>query len=236
MKENFFWICGKHCVESAILNKKRKLIKLVATKQNYLFDKYKVNYQLVNKSFFIKNFKNISHQNIAAYVSNIKFLDFKNNINKIQNYKNIVILDNITDTGNIGNILRTCLMFKIDCVIINKRNFQQNSINMLKNACGAVDILEIFLTSNLTNVINILKNKNFWVTVIDMYAKKNMHEYTWHEKNILIFGSEEKGVKELLKKKSDFQIKINTSNNNFIDSLNISNVVAITLSNLFNSK
>lgn len=234
MNTKYFWICGKHCVKSAILNKKRKVVKIVTTRKNRFLDENKFNYEVVNKFFFEKTFKNISHQNIAAQVGYLQITEFKNKLDKINNFKNIVILDKITDTGNIGNILRSCVMFNIDAVIFEKRIFKQDSLNMIKNASGAIDVIDIITTSNILNTIKILKNKNFWVTSIDVNGQQALNEYKWSDKNVIIFGSEQKGIGNLLLKNSDYKVSINTKKNNHIDSLNVSNVASITLSHLFN--
>lgn len=234
MSKNNFWICGKHCVKSAIVQKKRAIIKVVSSKKEPLLDELKVNYQIESKNFFIKTFKNISHQNIAAYVSPIKLEEFNKNFDFDQ-INNMVILDNITDTKNIGNILRSCHLFKMDGVIVEKRSFRQDSINMAKSASGALDTVKIITATNIANVIKILKEKNFWITSIDMNSDISIENHKWAKKNAIILGSEQNGIRTNIINKSDYVVKIKTQQDDIVDSLNISNVASITLFNLYNS-
>jgi 23S rRNA (guanosine2251-2'-O)-methyltransferase len=234
MSENNFWICGKHCVKSAIIQKKRTIIKVVSSKKDPLLDKLKVNYEIENKNFFIKKFKNISHQNIAAYVSRLKLEEFNKNLN-FEHLKNLVILDNITDTKNIGNILRSSHLFKIDAVIVEKRSFKQDSINIAKSASGALDTVNIITASNIANVIKVLKEKNFWITSVDLNSDVTINNHKWAKKNAIILGSEQNGIRSNIINKSDFVVSIKTQQDEKVDSLNISNVAAITLFNLYNS-
>ena len=234
MSKNNFWICGKHCVKSAIIQKKREIIKVVSSKKEPLLDKLKVKYQIESKNFFIKTFKNISHQNIAAYVSPIKLEEFNKNFD-FEQINNLIILDNITDTKNIGNILRSCHLFKMDAVIVEKRGFRQDSINMAKSASGALDTVNIITATNIANVIKILKEKNFWITSVDMNSEITIDNHKWANKNAIILGSEKNGIRVNIINKSDYVVKIKTHHDDNVDSLNISNVAAITLFNLYSS-
>ena len=232
MTNNFFWICGKHSVLSALKQKKRLVKKIVCTKKEGFLDELKAKYEIKDKSFFNNKFTNLAHQNIAAFVSTLNLEEF-NKKTKLNSFLNIVIIENITDTKNIGNILRSCCLFGIDMVLFNKRTFKQDSTAMIKSASGAVDALNIMQCSNILNAIRILKNNNFWVTAIDMSAQENLKTFKWSQKNVIILGSENKGIKSNTLKNSDYIIKINTKQT-AIDSLNISNVAAITLSSLYN--
>lgn len=232
MTDNFFWICGKHSVLSALKEKKRLVKKIVCTKKDAYLDKLDLKYEIKDKSFFYNKFSNLAHQTIAAFVSTLKLNEF-NKKTELKNFFNIVIIENITDTKNIGNILRSCCLFGIDMVLFNKRTFKQDSAAMIKSASGAVDALNIMQCSNISNAIKILKNNNFWVTGIDMNAQQNLNTFNWSKKNVIIFGSENKGIKNNTLKNTDYTVKIKTKKT-AIESLNVSNVAAITLSSVYN--
>lgn len=232
MNKKLFWICGKHSILAATQNQNRLVKKVACLKKEKFLDKSNIKYILENKKFFQNNFKNISHQYIAALVGNLKIdqLEKKTNLSSVSN---IVIFENITDTRNIGNILRSCVLFNIDLVVFDKRNFKQDSVSMIKAASGAIDILKIMTVSNIAGALKILKEKNFWITSLDQNGTVMLKDYNWQKKNVIIFGSENKGINKNTIKNSDYLVKIKT-NNKLIDSLNVSNVASITLSSLYN--
>jgi 23S rRNA (guanosine2251-2'-O)-methyltransferase len=226
-----FWIGGKHAVHSAIANQKRKIHKLV------LHEKYRnkeiINNQYIkiyyeNDNFFKKIFNNeIPHQGYALLIEKIKEngLQFYLKNNKISN---IVALDGITDPGNIGSIVRSAVAFNFDAILINAKDFNAKSYVLYKAASGAMENIIFLEVSNILNEIKLLKSKNFWVVGMDGEAKETIYDYNSELKNIVIFGSEHLGMRKILKDNCDFICKIPI--NKQIESLNVSNAAAISLS------
>ena len=87
------------------------------------------------------------------------------------------------------------------------------------------------------NSIEILKKKGFWVIGLDSKSKEETDSLPENIKKVIILGSEEKGIRKLVKKDCDYLIKIKTfvDNDDVIDSLNVSNACAIILDQLMNS-
>lgn len=222
-----FWVAGKHTVKSIIKNKKREIYKIVSS-DPILAQNIK-GCELVNKNFFKKIFKDqdLVHQNIAIQIKN-HIQSLKDNL---ENINNILVLDNVTDPRNIGSIIRSASAFGIQGIILKKGTFNQSSPLMFKSASGATEKIKIFNEVNLTSSLELLKKNNFWVYGLDSNAKKIItKKTTFSRKNVFVFGSEEKGISNLVKKNCDELLKINILN---IESLNISNAVAATLA-IFN--
>ena len=78
--------------------------------------------------------------------------------------------------------------------------------------------------------IEIFKKNNYWIYGFDS-LKNNNSNLNFSKKSVLVFGSEGKGIRELVKKECDEIIQINMKNNlKFeIDSLNVSNATSIAL-------
>lgn len=227
---NKYWIGGTHAVYAAINNNKRKVHQIISTK-DLKFDE-KINFKLttnkeINRKFF--KFPNFNHQNIAAEVSELPTLNL---LDEIQNLTKVIILDGIKDIGNIGAIVRTALAFEYDSIIVNKKDLDLKNPGIYKTSSGAIEKVKIFRVPNLSNALEILKKNNFWSYTADLNAEKDLYNLTKiSKKNILIFGSEDKGVSMNILKKSDFKFKIGMSKN--IESLNVSNVASISLAYFF---
>ena len=104
---------------------------------------------------------------------------------------------------------------------------------MYKAASGCIEHINIFEVSNINTTLKNLKDKIFGYG-FDSKATKDFTEIKWKGNDILVFGSEGKGLHKHTSKYADFHVKINI--NNKIESLNISNSAAIAFHYLRNNK
>ena len=237
MKKTTFLIVGKHAVVEALKNPKRKIEKVFVTedaqknlnRENQSLNLFK------NVHVFFKSRREldnicgrdeIAHQGLVAEVEQLEELTLKDFI-KETNKKNINILalEEVTDPRNIGSIIRSAASFNIDGIIVKDRSFPAKSKMLYRSASGGAEHIKIFKESNINTSLKYLKSQNFWVSAFDVSGKKDFTEHKWEGKNVLLFGSEGFGLKHNTLKHSDFQFKVRISNN--IESLNISNTVAI---------
>jgi len=235
MKTKGFWIGGKHAVLEALKNSNRKIYRIVTTEENRkLIDqdilKYKkITLDIKNKKEIDKIFQNedIIHQNFASEIENLPNENIKDYLRKTSNKKSVIIvLDDITDQRNIGSIVRSCVAFSVDGIVLLDKNFNTTSKIMFKSASGALEHIKIFAVSNISNALQILKENNFWIYALDQNSKDEITDNIKSDKIALVFGSEESGIRRLVKENCDFQIRIPIKN---IESLNVSNAVAVTL-------
>ena len=223
-----FWIAGKHSVVSALMNRERKVREVYFTNENKKILNEKIK-NLNPKTLFKEVSKNkidniftklnLVHQNFAAKISPLKknFIQYD-----LVNENKVLILDRITDARNIGSIIRSSVAFNFDSIIVKERNFPSTSPLMYKSSSGAIENIKIFEVSNLSNIIEILKKKNFWIYALDSNAKEGINENTFQtKKKALILGSESRGISNNILNKSDYIIKIDISDK--IESLNVSN-------------
>jgi len=235
MKTKGFWIGGKHAVLEALKNSNRTIYRIVTTEENKkLINKDILKYKklrldIKNKKEIDKIFQNedIIHQNFASEIDNLPNENIKDYLKKTSNKKSvIVILDDITDQRNIGSITRSCVAFSVDGIVLLDKNFNSTSKIMFKSASGALEHIKIFAVSNISNTLQVLKENNFWIYALDQNSKDEITDNIKSEKIALVFGSEEFGIRRLVKENCDFQIRIPIKN---IESLNVSNAVAVTL-------
>lgn len=227
-----FWICGQHSVNESIKNNKRKVIEVICKKNSStenlcIYHKIKYRYyQTKDENKILQNNLQIAHQNTFANIESFLNLDLKH----IPESKkaNLIALENITDVRNIGSIIRTALCFSIKGVVVEKKNFKSDSIEMYKTASGALEYISIYAVSNLNQALTYLKKKNYFIYGMDSNEGEEFDEKTISKNgNIFVMGSEGFGLKELTKKNSDFLIKINMSGQ--IGSLNVANACSVAL-------
>ena len=153
-------------------------------------------------------------------------LDIKDYIDSKRDKKNITLLalEEITDPRNIGSIIRSAVSFNIDGVLVKERSFPGESKLLFKSASGCMEHINIFKVSNIGTVLNLLKNKGFWVCAFDKNGK-DFTNHDWNGNNVLLFGSEGYGLKYQTIKNADFLLKIITDKK--VESLNVSNSASI---------
>jgi len=223
---------GKHAVLNALNNKSNKILNIyISSEKNKKFIPSKLQSLITVKETreIDKFFKSeTNHQGYCVKIEEKKQYSFEELKKNYSNYLNIVVLNNVYDDRNIGSIIRSCVAFNVKCLIVEKRNFRPDSAFMYKSASGAMEYISVYQVSNINNSLRFLKKKNYWIYCLDGSSKKNIYETSFGKKNVFVFGSEGKGINSLVKENSDEIISIPI--NSKIDSLNLSNSVAVTLS------
>jgi 23S rRNA (guanosine2251-2'-O)-methyltransferase len=140
----------------------------------------------------------------------------------------ILILDEIQDPHNVGAILRSAECSGVNGVLITKHNSATITSTVTKVSAGATEHLKIAQINNLSQTIDELKEKGFWI--VGSSLLENSQNYTEVDYKIpiaLIVGNEEKGIRKLTASKCDFLVKIPMTGK--IQSLNVSVATGILL-------
>jgi len=139
----------------------------------------------------------------------------------------ILILDEIQDPHNVGAILRSAECSGVNGVILTKHNSATITSTVTKTSAGATEHLKICQINNLSQTIDELKEKGFWIIGSTLEGAKNYAEVDYKIPIALIVGNEEKGIRKLTATKCDFLVKIPMSGK--IQSLNVSVATGILL-------
>ena len=230
------YIYGRNSVIEALSKNSKRVNKILISKNtsndakiNEIITLAKQNgvvFNFVPKEKF-QDFSHVPHQGVLAAVSPVEYMDFYEFLSQKHNdeYKKIVILDGVEDPHNTGAIIRTAACAGYDAVIIpSRRNAQVNS-TVEKTSAGAINHIPIIMVNSLSNVIDKLKDNDYWIIAADAHGKDNYFDVDYTNMNFaLIMGGEETGVSKNNLKKSDFVVKIPMLRN--FNSLNVSNAAA----------
>ncbi|MEI0611749.1 23S rRNA (guanosine(2251)-2'-O)-methyltransferase RlmB [Brachyspira pilosicoli] len=137
----------------------------------------------------------------------------------------IFILDSITDVHNLGAIIRNAYFFDLGGIIIPKDNAAPINEKVYEISAGAAYHLPISIETNLNRVIEIMKDKGFWVYYASEKGDTSLENFKFDTPTAIILGNEHSGVRESLKKNSDGSIIIRACSD--FDSLNVSAASAI---------
>lgn len=172
------------------------------------------------------------HQGVAATIKPLEYRDLKSVLNKCREEKNpiIVILDGIEDPHNFGAIVRSAEIFGVSAVIIPKHHQVPLNATVMKTSAGALAYVPIVLVGNISQTIATLKGEGFWIVASDGSGEVNYTDIQYDFPTALIIGSEGKGVSSLVKKNSDYIVKIPMYGK--VNSLNASVAAGILLSKI----
>lgn len=166
-----------------------------------------------------------SNQGIAAIVNDFEYSSVRDILNFAESKNEkpfLVILDGVCDPHNLGAVIRTANACGVHGIIIPKRNSCALTSTVFKTAAGACEFMKIARVPNIATVINTLKKENIWIYAADGgdEAASDLYKTDMTGAIAVVLGDEGKGISELVKKESDFKIKIPMRGE--ISSLNVS--------------
>lgn len=227
--KNQLILYGKHAVLSALKNPNRKKIKLLCTK-DVAEELRQYSPQIVERKELEKLLPVDSvHQGFALICSPLANTDLETVIAQSEKLSDchILILDQVTDPQNIGAIIRSAVAFNTLALIVQDKNSPQETGSMVKASAGLIEYLPIVRVTNLSRAIERLKEAGFWTIGMDGYAKTTVSELKKGGKNVIIMGSEGKGMRRLVEENCDITVRLPM--NEKAESLNVSTAAAIML-------
>ena len=131
----------------------------------------------------------------------------------------LILLDEIEDPHNLGAIIRTANLAGAHGVIIPKRRAVGLTATVAKTSAGALNYTPVAKVTNLTAVMEELKEKGLWFVCADMGGEL-MYKLNLKGPIGLVIGNEGKGVSRLVREHCDMTAAIPMKGE--IDSLNAS--------------
>ena len=143
----------------------------------------------------------------------------------------VLVLDHISDPRNLGAIVRSAAFFGVRHVIVPERRqvlLTQSSVN---TAQGGFALTELVVVVNVARAIEELKSKDFWVLGAAMDGEAVGSVRGRYKRQVLVLGSEDKGISQSVLKKCDVIVSI-PGGSNSLDSLNVSVAAGILVHEL----
>ena len=120
----------------------------------------------------------------------------------------ILILDEIEDPQNLGALIRTAESAGIHGAIIPKHHAASVNQTVAKTSAGASEHLAIAKVVNIVDTLDELKQKGLWIVGTDPTAEKTYTGIDYTMPVVIVVGNEGKGIRQLVKEKCDFLVKI----------------------------
>ncbi|WP_419868995.1 TrmH family RNA methyltransferase [Chryseobacterium sp. CT-SW4] len=142
-----------------------------------------------------------------------------------QENSTVIIVEGVEKPGNLGAILRSCEAFGIDALIVTDAKVDFYNPNVIRSSVGCLFGMQVFQSENDTLLEFLTRHGfNIYTTIMDE-SSENIYTRDFNKKSAILFGTEHSGLSDFwVDKGKNTLIPMAGS----IDSLNLSNAVAIT--------
>lgn len=176
---------------------------------------------------------NSHHQGVLAHIAPAGYADAEELLDRITSRDAgaseplIMVLDGIEDPRNLGAILRTAECAGASGVFIPERRAAGLNETVAKASSGAIEHLPIARVTNLSRLIDRLKERNVWVVGTAAEATTSYTDWDWTRPSAIVLGAEGSGLHRLVRERCDVLVQIPVRGK--IDSLNVSVAAGIVL-------
>ena len=191
---NSFLIEGEHLLYKA--QEKHVLKEIIADNSKY---------EIMNVPFYLVGtnvMKKLSNQ-----ASGTNVIGVCQKVEEKEIFGRVVLLDKIQDPGNLGTIIRSCVAFGIDTLVLSCDTVDLYNDKVIRATEGMIFDLNI-IRKDLASVIKELKSQGYRIYGTDVVKGNNLKKISFSLKTAIIIGNEGLGMKEQLKKDCDEMINI----------------------------
>jgi 23S rRNA (guanosine2251-2'-O)-methyltransferase len=173
------------------------------------------------------------HQGIVARVASARYADAEKLIESIALRVGrspeplVVILDGVEDPHNLGAVARTAECAGVDALFIPERRAAGLTDTVAKVSAGALSHLPVALVTNVSRLIDELKERNVWVVGTAADATTNYTDWDWTRASALVMGNEGSGLHRLVRERCDALVSVPVLGE--IESLNVSVATGVIL-------
>lgn len=146
----------------------------------------------------------------------------------------VLMLDGLTDTGNVGAIIRSALLFGVDVVVLPEDHSARITPHVMKASAGSIYRIPVVYVRHIVRTTEMLKERGFTVYGLDMYGEERLGQVKFAGPICVVVGSEDRGIRRMMKRTCEHMIRIPTTGK--LDSLNASVATAVCLWEIYKQR
>lgn len=234
------WLYGVHAVRAALMNPKRRILRLVATESGSEsiaeparqrgLQIEKADARDMDRMFA----PGTVHQGIALRVTPLPEPALADVLAASaaadeagEPTRPLVILDQVTDPQNVGAVLRSAAVFGARAIIVTRRNSPPVTGTLAKAASGAVEQMPLVHVPNVAQAIAVLQAEGWFAVGLEGTGDKSLAQMDLTGKIAIVMGAEGTGLRRLTAERCDMLARIPGEPG--FASLNVSNATAVAL-------
>ncbi len=140
-------------------------------------------------------------------------------IDKFKSLNKLILIDSVSDAGNLGTIIRSAAAFGIEGIILFGNCVDLYSPKVIRSTAGNFFKIPVINIASVDELQKFFKNHKKIATALSASGNISFNECKKLEKNIIMFGSEARGLNNDLIKISDKNLKLEMKNN--VESINL---------------
>lgn len=223
------WLYGLHTVAEALKNPRRRLHRLVVTRN--ALSRLGIDEAALPCPFEMVEPRAIDaelgsdavHQGVALETEPLA----ASRLGDLSAASLVLVLDQVTDPHNVGAILRSATAFAADAVVTTARHSPQESGVLAKAASGALEHLTQIEVRNLAEALDELADQGFLTVGLDSEGPESFEASLAGGRLAIVLGAEGKGLRQ--KTRATVARLARLEMPGAIHSLNVSNAAAIAL-------
>jgi 23S rRNA (guanosine2251-2'-O)-methyltransferase len=166
------------------------------------------------------------HQGVVATLAPKEFSSLEAILEEAKN-PFLVLLDEVEDPQNLGAILRSAEGAGADGVILPERRSAGLTESVYEVSAGALEHLKVARVPNLAQTMDGLKKRGIWLVGAESGGEGEYYEFDYAQPVGLVFGSEGRGLRPLVRKKCDKILSIPLRGK--VSSLNVASAASVFL-------
>lgn len=139
----------------------------------------------------------------------------------------LLVIDGVTDPRNLGAILRSAECAGARAAVIARDRTAGVTPAAVKSSAGAWAHLRIARCGNVVQTLEALKAEGYWIAALAPDGETSLYEVDASRRLAIVLGSEDRGIRELVRKTVDFVVRIPMYGR--VSSLNVSVAAGIAL-------
>jgi 23S rRNA (guanosine2251-2'-O)-methyltransferase len=168
--------------------------------------------------------KGVAHQGVIAFGATHGYVELND---VVEGAALLVVLDGVEDPHNLGAIIRTAHAAGADAVVVPERRAAPLTESVGRAAAGALEYLPVVRITNVTQALEHLKEKGFWIYGLDEQGPELYDQVEYSVPTAIVLGGEGKGLHQGVQKHCDVLVRIPMAG--AVSSLNVSVAAGIAL-------
>lgn len=166
------------------------------------------------------------HQGVVATLAPKEFSSLESILEEAKN-PFLILLDEVEDPQNLGAILRSAEGAGADGVILPERRSAGLTETVYEVSAGALEHLKVARVPNLAQAMDELKRRGIWLVGAESGGEGEYYEFDYAQPVGLVFGSEGRGLRPLIRRKCDKILSIPLRGK--VNSLNVAAAASVFL-------
>ena len=149
---------------------------------------------------------NATHQGVLAFGAARQYADLERILSGTPQL--VVVLDGVEDPHNLGAIVRSAHAAGAAAVLIPERRAAPLTETVAKAAAGALEHPPVVRIGNVTQTLEELKRRGFWIYGLDERARDLYSDTDFARPTAFVLGAEGQGLHQLVKQHCDALVRI----------------------------